>query len=317
MSNEIPDVLVTGATGFVGRRLVNELLSESIKVRILRQGPLPIPEDWADSVDIRDGDLTRPDSLKGVAQGIQTVFHFAGEIRNPRLFDIVNRIGTENLIKVCQGERIRRFLYLSSVGVMGTKGRPCTVNELSPSNPTSSYERSKYAGELAAYEYSNNADMDIIVLRPSIIYGEGKDPRGDHFLSLIRNISAGRFVLLGDKFVNSYIYVGDVVAAAMMLVKLPNTGGETYIINEPIPLREFIDEIYGNLGKGKAAILPPLIDRFCARLVRLTGRAGSLYNETYFSMDKLKRLGFTLPFGYREGLRRTVSSYSAAPAMKR
>lgn len=303
------NVLVTGATGFVGRKLVRSLLDQAIKVRILRQGPLPIPEEWTSEIDIRDGDLTHPPSLTRIGEGIHTVFHLAGEIREPRLFDVVNRIGTENLLKVCQNEGVRRFLYLSSVGVMGTAGKSESVNEEHPANPRNAYEKSKYDGERVAFRYQENGNLNITVLRPSIIYGEDKEPRGDHFLSLVRSINTGHFVLMGEKFVNTYIYVGDVVAAAIMLADHPNSGGETFIVNEPIPLREFIDEIARNLNKRKVSALPPLMGHLCAELLRKTGHFGSLYNKTSFSMDKLNQLGFKLPFGYREGLRRTISSY--------
>lgn len=303
------NVLVTGATGFVGRRLVHGLLDKAIKVRILRQGPLPIPEGWTSETDIRDGDLTRPASLTGIAEGIHTVFHLAGEVREPRLFDVVNRIGTENLLKVCQNEGVQRFLCLSSVGVMGAVGRPGIVNEQSPANPRNAYEKSKYEGERVAFRYHQNGSLNITVLRPSIIYGEDKEPRSDHFLSLVRSVNAGHFMLLGEKFVNSYIYVGDVAAAAIMLLDRPNSRGEIFIINEPIPLREFIDEITRNLNKRRVPALPPLIGDICAEMLRLTGRFGSLYNKTSFSMDKLNQLGFKLPFGYRAGLQRTISSY--------
>jgi nucleoside-diphosphate-sugar epimerase len=302
-------VLVTGATGFVGRRLVCDLLNKSTDVRILKQGPLPIPEEWTAKTDILEGDLTQPDSLRGIAEGIHTVFHLAGEIRDSRKFDSVNRIGTDNLLKVCQTEGVRKFLCLSSVGVMGTAGKRGIVDERWPAKPGNAYEKSKYGGERVALGYHREGGLDVIVLRPSIIYGEGKAPAGDHFLSWVRSVESGYFMLLGEKFVNSYVYVGDVTAAAMMLADHPKSGGEIFIINEPILLREFINEMTSKLGRKRVRSLPPGIGQICQGTLKLSGRFGSLYNQTQYSMRKLEELGFRLPYGYREGLRRTLSWY--------
>jgi nucleoside-diphosphate-sugar epimerase len=118
---------------------------------------------------------------------------------------------------------------------------------------------------------------------------------------------------LGEGYINSYVYVGDVVAAAGMLACHPGAGGEIYHINDPVPLRDFAEEISLNFGRGEVRPVRPPLDRLCARLLRLTGRMGSFYNETVFSIDKLKRLGFLLPFGYKEGLRRTISHHVPSP----
>ena len=304
-------VLVTGATGFVGRRLVQDLLDHGAGVRILNYGPLPIPDTWRNRVEIRDGDLTSPRSLDGLAAGIQTVFHLAGEIRRPDLFDAVNRRGTENLLEACQAEGVKRFLYMSSVGVMGAGPRAGIVDEQSPETPRNAYEKSKLGGERIALSYHTKGGVSVTVLRPSIIYGEGKDPAGDGFFSLLRSIRSGRFVLFGEKFISSYVYVGDVVAAALLLANHPRAGGEEFIVNEPVPLRDFIDEISANFGRGKVRALPTPLGALCARMISLTGRFGSLYNQTSFSMAKLRNIGFTPPFGYREGLKRTISAYGA------
>ncbi len=304
-----PTVLVTGATGFVGRRLVDYLLTEGAGVRILRQGPLPVPERWQGAVDIRDGDLTQFNTLKGIAAGIETVYHLAGEIRVAHLFDAVNRAGTKNLLRRCQSEGVRRFLYFSSVGVIGSSGKNVRVDETTPSYPRGAYERSKYAGERAALSYHQSGAMSVSVLRPSIIFGEGKDPRTDRFYLLLRMIDRGRFVLLGQKYVSSYVYVGDVVAAAVIVANHRQTGGQVYIINEPVPLAEFIGSISEILGRRKVPVLPPEIGGILAMALNLTGRFSSLYSRTVFSMDKLSGLGFRLPFGYRQGLRQTIPWY--------
>jgi nucleoside-diphosphate-sugar epimerase len=303
------NVLVTGATGFVGRRLVHDLLDKAVKVRILRQGPLPIPERWTSETDIRDGDLTRPASLTGIAEGIHTVFDLAGEIRRPALFNAVNYIGTGNLLEASRKAGVKRFLYMSSVGVIGAMGDPITVDENTTPTPRNLYEKSKYAGERLALSYHDEQGMIVSVLRPSIIYGEGKGPSNDSFYSWLNSIRSGRFFLLGEDYISSYVYVGDVAAAAAMIISSPNTGGHVFNINEPILLRTFVNEIAKLLGVNKVPALPSGIGYLVAKAFKLFGRFGSLYNRTNYSMNNLNLQGFSLPFGYREGLMRTIAWY--------
>jgi len=305
--------LVTGATGFVGRRLVDSLLQDNIGVRILRQGPLPVPERWLNAVEIRDGELTQPSTLRGMAKGIDCVYHLAGEIRAAHLFDAVNRAGTGSLLKICQDEGVRRFLHFSSVGVIGASGKAGRADETTPPRPRNAYEKSKYAGERIALGYHREQGMCVSAIRPSIIFGEGKDPKTDSFFSLLRAIDRGRFALLGKKYVNSYVYVGDVVAASIMIAGHPRAGGQVYIINEPIPLQEFIGDISAIQGGKKVPVLPAGIGNVLAALLKSTGRFGSLYNRTVYSMDKLSGLGFRVPFGHRQGLKRTIAWYRGLP----
>ena len=307
------NILVTGATGFVGKKLVQQLFHEENKIRILRQGPLLIPQNWMGEIEIRDGDLTHPETLAGIADGIETVYHLAGEIREKSLYDAVNRVGTENLLDICRNAGVKKFLYLSSVGVIGASGLKAIIDENTLPRPKKAYEISKYEGERIALKFHRAEGMNVTVLRPTTIFGEGKDRKSDNFDKWIRRIRAGRFYLLGTDYINTYIYVGDVVAACVFVMTHSGTGGQIYVINEPILLREFVSAISDLLEVRKVAALPTLAGRFVASLLKQTGRFGSLYNKTVFSMEKLASLGFRLPFGYREGLRRTLQWYLSMP----
>jgi nucleoside-diphosphate-sugar epimerase len=304
-----PNVLVTGARGFIGKKLVEKLVREGKNLRVLTRGEQNAFDEISEQIDVWRGDLTKPSTLSGIAEGIHTVYHLAGEIRDPRRFDLVNRQGTKYLLKQCQSARVRRFLYLSSVGVMGSKGESGVLDESDSTKPQNGYEISKCVGEKLTLSVHNPSGMWTMAVRPTIVYGEGRNPNHDSFLSWIRLIKSGRFMQLGRDYISSYVYVGDVAAACLTVAEDFRTGGQVYIINEPIPLPIFIAYISAFLNVPEPKMFPKPIGRLAEGILRKTGRFASLYNRTTYSMDKLSDLGFILPYGYRKGLRRTINWY--------
>ena len=303
-------VLVTGATGFIGRLLVDSLLTQGVKVRVLTREPARLHGDrgWS-AVEVRQGDLTNVSSLGGVAKGCDCVFHLAGEIKDATLHDLVNRVGTHNLLREAIWSNAERFVFLSSVGVFGARGETEVLDETAPTHPRNSYEISKLAAERAALMEHAASQIQVTSVRPAVVYGEGRNPQSDSFFSWARAIKMKRFVQLGRDFVSSYVYVGDVVAACLAIANDLRTGGEIYTVNEPIQLSTLVSELATCLDVPEPAMLPQPLSAIAERALRTTGRFGSLYNRTVYSMDKLGSIGFTLPFGYREGLRQTVRWY--------
>lgn len=304
--------LVTGARGFIGRILVDSLLQDGIEVRVLVRPAQELPEQWSGRVEVAAGNLLEPSSLLSAVAQCETVYHLAGEIRDPAAMWKVNKEGTEHLLSASIRAGVRRFLYLSSVGVIGAKGDCVRVDELTSPLPRSLYERSKLAGETAALRCHGAGGLCVHSVRPSTVYGEGLKRGRDSFLAWARLIRRGRFVLFGRDGVNSCVYVGDVVAACRFLERTPSLGGGSFIVNESISLSCFVNEMARAMGVGVPLVLPGAVGRLAASLLRTTGRLGTLCNRTDFSMEKLTRSGFAPQFGYSEGLRRTLEWYRAA-----
>ena len=302
-----PVILITGAHGFIGRQLAKVLILRGNKIRILTRGRSSNLQGIGGQVDVWQGDLTITSTISGIADGIDTVYHLAGEIRNRRRFTNINHQGTQNLLAQCESSGVRRFLHLSSAGVMGASGKNVALNESHSAFPRNEYEISKYAGEKAVIRQHNQDRMQVSVIRPTIVYGE--NPKSDSFLRWLRLIRARCFFQLGQDVVNTYVYVGDVVAACLTVANDSRTGGEIYFVNEPIPLSHLIAELSNAIGVKVPREFPRFLGNTAEKVLRRTGRFSSLYNYTIYRMDKLTDLGFALPFGYREGVRRTVEWY--------
>ena len=301
--------LVTGATGFIGQHIVDQLLLKGDDVRVLTRGNRPLPSSWLNHVDVVYGELNDSTVLQKAVKGCQTVFHLAAELRDPAKMDYVNTEGTRCLLEVCNQTGVCRFTYLSSIGVIGACGAAGLLDETAPAHPHNAYEISKYAGERVALLHHNANGMQVVAVRPTIVYGEIKNPQNDSFLAWIRAMKARHFVQLGRDYISSYVYVGDVAAACLAVTDNVRTGGEVYIVNEPVPLSTFIAELSALLGVKVPGMLPRPIGILFEKVLQKAGRFASLYNLTTYSMDKLAIIGFALPFGYREGLRLTVQWY--------
>ena len=278
-------------------------------VRVLTRGNRSLPQSWLDRVEVVYGELNDSTALQKAVSGCVSVFHLAAELRDSTQMDRVNIEGTRCLLDTCNQSGVRKFIHLSSVGVIGARGAAGLLDETAPAHPCNAYEISKYAGERVALLHHNVNGIQVMVVRPTIVYGENRNPQNDSFLAWIRAIKARRFLQIGRDYVNSYVYVGDVAAACLAVANDARTGGGVYIVNEPVPLSTFIAELSALLGVKEPGMLPRPVGILFEKVFRQTGRFASLYNRTIYSMDRLAKLGFSLPFGYREGLRRTVQLY--------
>ena len=312
--------LVTGATGFIGRHLVERLLAEGASVRILTRGRKPLPESWRDRVQVAQGDLTDTSTLPSAVAGCDTVFHLAGELRDAARMHATNVLGTQNLLAACRGV-VSHIVHLSSVGVMGAR-QPGGVDETVPCHPQDAYEQSKYAAEQFALEWLSKTGTPVTVLRPTIVFGEGRLAGEDSMLSWLRTIQAGRFVFFDKRAVANYVYVGDVVAAGVCAAKNKTPG--IFIIADPCLLSEFVSAAAQALGVPAPARVIPLPVAYTAALVfEMIGlvlrrknlplnlrRVRALSNRTRFYSERATTvLEWQPSVGYQTGLQRTVNWY--------
>jgi nucleoside-diphosphate-sugar epimerase len=187
--------LVTGAAGFIGAHCVRYLLARNWRVRGLDVHPAP-PELASLGVDFRAQDLRDAPALSAAVAGSDVVFHLASvhlEVgASYAQFESVNVRAVTGLIEACAAARVRRIVHVSSVGVYGHVEHP-PADEQAPLNPINDYERTKRAGEDAARAAAERAGVDLVILRPSWVYGAGC-PRTAKLIGALRK---GRFFYIG------------------------------------------------------------------------------------------------------------------------
>ncbi|MDI6848621.1 MAG: NAD-dependent epimerase/dehydratase family protein [Candidatus Saccharicenans sp.] len=222
--------LVTGATGFIGSRLIERLLAAGHRVRALVRNPAKL--NWLQSVEnlvLLKGDLF---SLPDLPADCEVVFHLAGltKAAKPRDYYTVNQGGTASLLEKLETSGLApRFIHLSSLAA----GRPSPdrtpVREDEPPCPASAYGRSKLLAEEEVLKRKEK--MPVIILRAAAIYG----PRDEDFLQLFRIVKRGWLPSFSRELVMSLCYLDDLVRAMELCASAPFRSGEIYNLADPVP----------------------------------------------------------------------------------
>jgi nucleoside-diphosphate-sugar epimerase len=220
-------VLVTGATGFIGSHLVDELLWKGYRVAALVRESSDLRWLRGKEVELIYGDLlgeTRIPPLKGFAH----IFHLGGATRALRKRDFyrTNQEGTERLIDAARNVRgLKRFVYLSSQAAAGPSPAERRQTEGDPVCPVSPYGESKLHGEEAVLSCRDK--FHVTILRPCAIYG----PRDGYMFEIFRRISKGYIPMMGkEPIFLSFCYVEDLVQALMLSMQRDHPSGEVFFI---------------------------------------------------------------------------------------
>ncbi|HEV2270218.1 MAG TPA: NAD-dependent epimerase/dehydratase family protein [Steroidobacteraceae bacterium] len=225
-------VLVTGAGGFVGSHFGPYLAGRGFAVRAIDVHP---PARTAGSgVDFRVQDIREPRGLAAALDGVDTVFNLASVHLDvhatPAQFAAVNVRALEQLIELSAAAHVRRVVQVSSVGVYGHVTHPPAAED-APLHPDNDYERTKAAGEQAARAAARRTGLDLVIVRPSWVYGVGC-PRT---AKLIRSLRKGRFFFIGPgNNLRHPVYIDDMLAGLELAAMAgPEVAGRTFNIAGP------------------------------------------------------------------------------------
>lgn len=317
-------VLITGATGFIGRHLTPRLLSEGESVRIITRDPKRLPAEWADEVDVVVGNLLDRTVLDDAMRGVTTVFNLAGETEDVALMNAVNAGAVRGLLEAAETAGVRRIVHLSSVGVVGADGAG-VITEESRCEPQNDYERTKFEGEQAVREFGESGRIEAVILRPTIVFGEVQTRARDSLLSWLQALQRNRFFFIGSGAIANYVYVGDVVEAAWMLSRATISKAQIVNIADPAPMSDFVETMAHALAIPAPRKSVPVWLAYLAgtafelgnRLIGMPApltrpRVRALSSRCLYSGEKLRQMGVNLPFGYRTGLERTIQWYRQA-----
>jgi nucleoside-diphosphate-sugar epimerase len=243
-------VLVTGATGFIGRYVTDCLIKEGLQVFALTRTD---GEGFAlknSGVEIINGDIT---NRLVIPDEVSTIYHCAGVIGREEDMWPVNVHGTQNAVEAAVDHNCR-LIYLSSAGVVGRTTKK-NVNEETPCNPDNLYEMTKFKAEEIVIQGIKIRGLKTQILRPSTVFGEGREPEKDSFFQLIQAIAAGRYrhIRKGNGIYN-IIYAGEVARAMFMLDNDNITNGRAYFINTPVSFAEFALTVSDSLKNNREKI---------------------------------------------------------------
>ncbi|MBI3563097.1 MAG: NAD-dependent epimerase/dehydratase family protein [Gammaproteobacteria bacterium] len=331
----IRSALVTGATGFIGQRLVNALLRQNIHVGIFVRyaKTSDLQQQWpAGQITIIPGDIEDQSSLQNICDGYDTVFHLAGYAHaEDSTSENANTIhwrttveGTRAILREAKRAGAAHFVFVSTVKTLGEGNIDCE-NESSPTYPLSGYGRAKLEAEKLVLDIQETQPMSTTVLRLPLVYGggnKGNIPR------MIAAIDRGRFPpLLKTHNQRSMVHVDDVIQALLMVADQPDTNKNVYIVTDGLvySTSDIYKAICQALGKPLPSWSTPLwLLRACAKIGDLIGliigRSISLNTITLekllgsacYNSSKISRdLGFTPRHTLYSALSEMVADYRA------
>jgi nucleoside-diphosphate-sugar epimerase len=318
-------VLVTGTTGFTGGHLARYLASRGDTVTALVRSPEGGRGAAADNMEIVPGDLRDRAALDRAAAGAEVVYHIAAIYRQAGVraeeYAAVNATAPGEIVRAAARAGARRVVHCSTVGVHGDIEHP-PANEYAPFRPGDLYQRTKLEGERTARAVAAETGVELVVVRPTGIYGPG-DRR---LLKLFRGVARGRFVVLGSGRIFYHLtYIDDLVEGFRLCGAVPAAAGRTYILAGPEVTT--LTELIGVIA-AEARIAPPrlhlpvwpfwIAGAACEAICRPLGIEPPLYRRRvdFFTKSRAfdisrarQELGYTPRVAVREGVRRSLDWY--------
>lgn len=285
--------LVTGANGFVGKPLCNELFArgQSVCAAVRSANSLTQKGD-ATIVGSIDGETNWRDALRGV----EVVIHLAArvhvmkdDVADPLSeFLKVNLSGTENLARQAVQAGVKRLVYVSSIKVNGDNATQAYLESDTP-NPQDPYGISKWRAEEALRRIEQESGLEVVIVRPPLVYGAGVK---GNFISLMTAIDKGiPLPLAGANNLRSLVYVGNLVDALIACATHPAAAGQTYLLSdgEDVSTAMLVEKIAAALGrKSRSFYFPPSVLRAAAAVLGRSAQVDRLFGSLQVNNQKIR-----------------------------
>lgn len=312
-------LLVTGANGFVGTALCAALDSRGYRVRrAVRGAASDAGSSSVPGETVALGEIRGDTDWSAALRGIDCIVHLAARThvvreaaRDPLSeYRRVNVEGTRRLAESAAAAGVRRLVFVSSVKVNGeATARPFTEDE--PPRPEDAYGISKWEAEQALTEVAARSKLEVVILRPPLVYGPGVK---GNLLALMHAIARGLPLPLASlDNRRSLIYVGNLAGAIELSITENEAAGRTYLVSdaEDVSTPQLIRALAAALGtKARLWRCPPPLLKAAGRLLGRADAVARLTGSLQVDSSKIRReLGWRPRFSLAEGLATTAAWY--------
>ncbi|RBW66290.1 UDP-glucose 4-epimerase [Vibrionales bacterium C3R12] len=238
------NILLTGSSGFIGKTFMGRY---PVKRRVVR--------GLSDSMDISEFPIVNLDkkaSWVNAFDDIDTIIHLAGLAHNRSHtnmdYQSINVSGTLHLAREAAVSGVKRFVFVSSIGVNGTKTNGAPFSEKSKSKPHDAYSQSKCDAEVALKSLASETGLEVVIVRPTLVYGLGAPGNFGSLAKLIRNFPLLPFALTCNR--RSFISVQNLCDLLFVCASHPKASGHTFLASdgEPVSTKEFTNTIAVGMG---------------------------------------------------------------------
>ena len=284
-------VIVTGATGFIGKEIVSELSDGNFEIYQIGNSNVNSQSPRAEffKIDITDfEDVCRLKKIKEVDAVVHSagLAHQFGNIEKEK-FQKTNVEGTKNILELAATLKVKHFVLISSTAVYGTKKKTSkdfkVIDESAACRPQTFYAESKLEAEQTAIEICEQKNIDLTIFRLSPVIGEGNT---GNVARMVEAIDKKRFIWIGSgENYKSLIYKKDVAKACREILIKKRNGTEIFnLAAEPILMSDFVTGAEMSLKKRipKISISPQLLEKFF------------LINEKTLKIKKIKKISQTV-----------------------
>lgn len=282
-------LLLTGATGFVGRALLSRLCGDRAYIpRIVTRRTIPDLPGHVEAV--RVDDIGASTDYRQVLTGVEVVVHAAARahriddrVEDPiAMYHQANTEATLNLARQAAEAGVKRLVFISTIGVHGAESRNERLTEDSPILPHSPYAQSKHEAELGLRALEQTSNMAVAIIRPPLIYGA--DPPGNlaRLLDLVSHGWPLPFGLVKNK--RTLISLDNIIDLIVRCAQHPKAGGETFLAGdaEDVSTPEIISYVAKGMHKRIVQLpIPPVVLRTGAGVL---GRS-ALYQQLCGSLQ--------------------------------
>jgi nucleoside-diphosphate-sugar epimerase len=302
------NVLITGATGLVGRHLARGAAEAGYEVQaMVRRGS---DRSALDGIRLRlvEGDLAQPETLPAALAEADVVVHAAAHVGDwgpAERYRAINVVALEHMLHSAERHsRLRRWIQISSLGVYPARHHYGT-DESTPSDPTGldGYTRTKAEAEFVIHNHIRDYGLPAVILRPGFIYGAGDR----HALPrIVEKIQSGsmKFLGRGDRVLNNTA-VENLCDAILLAIEKPGIDGETFNIRDArlVTREEFVNTIADYLGKPHPRHLPEWVGRLLVGPIETVARLRGSEEPPLLTRAQMKFLTLNLDFSIAKAQR--------------
>ena len=318
-------IFITGATGFIGKKLAQRLASQGEVVHVLARDPKKAADLTHANIKVFKGDILEPESLAAAIKGCDQVYHVASFVdiwsKDPATPFVVNVEGTVNVLQACENEGVKKVVVTSTAGVFGpSHGPEVDEDSVRRTDFFFRYETSKFMAEEKVQHFARKG-MNVVIVNPTRVFGPGEMSKSNSWVMLIAMLVNKGITFIpgkGNKSGN-YVFVDDVLEGHILAME-KGERGEKYILGgENATMNELLQMVREESGRKGVVIRMPLFILFSiaklqdwkANIFKRPPLITTPFTKRYMvnwanSNKKAKeKLGFQ-PLSLREGIRKTV-----------